>query len=287
VPWHLVANHSECGQGKWAVVKDADGSVTACHPSQKAARKHMAALYANEPGDGRGYQGSEEDRMAAVERRFTAFPVEPRAAAEGKRTIGGYAAVFNKPSQNLGGFIEIVTPTFFNRSRGQDWPDVMARFNHDDNMVLGTTRSRRLRLSVDDTGLAYDVDLPESYPGPYLYEMVRSGDLSKSSFAFRVPPDGDDWVLSDTGYPTRMLINGTLIDVAPVTQPAYLDSTVGLRSLATKFEAELDEVRSMAANDELRKFFVRTDGPQQPPKRRLSGAAALARVRERETHAPI
>lgn len=223
--------------------------------------------------------------MAAVERRFTEFPVEPRSStADGKRTIGGYAAVFNKPSQNLGGFIEIVTPTFFNRSRGQDWPDVMARFNHDDNMVLGTTRSRRLRLSVDDTGLQYDVDLPEAHPGPYLQEMVTRGDISKSSFAFRVSPEGDDWVLNDTGYPTRMLTNGVLIDVAPVTQPAYLDSTVGLRSLATKFDADLEEVRSMATGDELRKFFVRTDDRGAAPvKRRLSGAAALARIRARET----
>src|SRR5881396_1262145 len=34
VPWHKVHNHSGCGSGQWAVVKDSDGSVTGCHSSE-------------------------------------------------------------------------------------------------------------------------------------------------------------------------------------------------------------------------------------------------------------
>jgi hypothetical protein len=49
MPWHIVADHSGCGKGKFAVVKDADGSVVACHTTRKEASKHMAALYANTP----------------------------------------------------------------------------------------------------------------------------------------------------------------------------------------------------------------------------------------------
>jgi hypothetical protein len=48
VPWHKVHNHSECGDGKWAVVKDADGSVTGCHDTEAGADKQLAALYASE-----------------------------------------------------------------------------------------------------------------------------------------------------------------------------------------------------------------------------------------------
>jgi phage head maturation protease len=45
-----------------------------------------------------------------TERRFTPGQVEVRAAATEKRTIGGYAAKFGKPSQNLGGFVERIAP---------------------------------------------------------------------------------------------------------------------------------------------------------------------------------
>jgi hypothetical protein len=63
-------------------------------------------------------------------------------------------------------------------------------------------------------------------------------------------------------------------------------ASAGLRSLAAKFDADFEEVRSMAQADELRKFFVRTDGPQ-PKKAARKGmfaghAAAAALLARRE-----
>jgi phage head maturation protease len=83
--------------------------------------------------------------MSDLERRFTVGRVELRAGSE-KRTFGGYAAKFNTQSKNLGGFIERIDPGFFSKSRGDGWPDVIARYNHDDNMLLGTTGASTLRL---------------------------------------------------------------------------------------------------------------------------------------------
>jgi HK97 family phage prohead protease len=207
--------------------------------------------------------------MSELERRFTLVAVELRAKDDVMR-IGGYAAVFNRLSQNLGGFVERTAPTFFNKSKGDGWPDVMARYNHDDNMLLGTTGGGTLHLRVDETGLDYEVDLPKARAD--LGELVQRGDVRKSSFAFRVMPGpdgepGDDWSVSDTGYPMRELRSGQLVDVAPVNSPAYLDTTAGLRSLADRFAADVEEVRKLAEADELRKFFVRTDGPKAPPKK--------------------
>lgn len=49
MPWHIVSHHSGCPESKpHAVVKDADGSVVACHATKKDAEDHMAALYASE-----------------------------------------------------------------------------------------------------------------------------------------------------------------------------------------------------------------------------------------------
>ncbi|MGW0579627.1 HK97 family phage prohead protease, partial [Streptomyces sp. NPDC002920] len=83
---------------------------------------------------------------------------------------------------------------------------------------------------------------------------------------------------TEQGYPLRRLTGVQLVDVAPVNVPAYPDSSAGLRSLADKFEADLEEVRSMAEADELRKFFVRSDGPapQRKAKKGMFGPAAAA-----------
>lgn len=239
--------------------------------------------------------------MTDAERRFTPVPVEIRAGATS--TIGGYAAKFEKPSQNLGGFIEKIDARAFNKSHGDGWPDVLARYNHEDNLLLGTTGARTLRLGVDEIGLTYEVDLPATRAD--VHELVQRGDVRQSSFAFVAFEDG--WgVHPDTGYPLRTLESVRLVDVAPVNTPAYLDTSVGVRSgrtvdvrslshveqrvggaligpgsayesLARKFSVDVAEVRALAERDELVKFFKRTDGPS-PVKQRRSSAAALAAI---------
>lgn len=48
MPWH-VAKSSKCPNHKpWAVIKDSNGQVVACHISQESANAQLRALYANE-----------------------------------------------------------------------------------------------------------------------------------------------------------------------------------------------------------------------------------------------
>jgi len=240
-------------------------------PAIKAAAKKFGI----DVGD-RSLDQKEEFGMSAVERRFTLMTVEPRAAAGEPARIGGYAAMFSRVSQNLGGFVEVVERQFFNKSRGDGWPDVMCRYNHDDNMLLGTTGAGTLRLTLDDTGLDYQVNPPNSRAD--VVELVERGDVRKSSFAFRVPTGGEEWGLSDQGYPMRHLLTGQLVDVAPVNAPAYLDTSAAMRSLAAQMNADVEEVRSAAEVNELSRFFVRTDnaGPATRQKPTLFGPSAAA-----------
>lgn len=199
--------------------------------------------------------------MTDAERRFTTVRVEVRAASD-KRTVGGYAAVFESPSQNLGGFREQIAPGAFNRAASKGWPGfdgtgVLALFNHDSNMVLGRSTAGTLRLDIDAQGVRYDVDVPQSRED--VYEAIQRGDVAKSSFAFITEPDGDEWSTDDTGFPIRTLTQVRLGDVSAVTSPAYLDSSVGLRSLAKHFDAPIEDVKKLSEANELRKFFVRTD----------------------------
>lgn len=219
--------------------------------------------------------------MAEQERRFTPGMVEVREDGETGKRIGGYGSVFGKLSRNLGGFVELVSERAFNKSRSDGWPGVLARYNHDANMILGTIAGRTLDLRIDPkVGLWYDV-LPPSARGDIL-ELVARGDIQHSSFAFRVPQGGDEWGVTDQNYPLRTLLEVQLVDVAPVHDPAYPDATAGLRSLAAHLQVDLDEVRSMAEADELRKLFVRTDTPStKTPRKRMFGPAASAALMAR------
>lgn len=166
-----------------------------------------------------------------LEIRTAALAVELRAAGDGNGlgTLVGYAAVFNRHSQNLGGFVEQVDPGAFTKSLADAVP-VMCRGNHDDAALLGTTWANTLRLDVDGTGLRYEVDLPDTSAGRDFRALAERGDVKWSSFAFRTIDDS--WGVTEQSFPLRTLNAVQLVDVAPVNSPAYLDTSVGARSLA-------------------------------------------------------
>jgi HK97 family phage prohead protease len=143
----------------------------------------------------------------------------------------GYAAKFNTRSQDLGGFVETIAPGAFTRSIDAG-ADVKALFNHDPNIVLGRSTAGTLRLTQDETGLRYEVDLPNTQAGRDLAVSLQRGDISQSSFAFRTIKD--DWSFDTDGRELRTLHDLDLRDVSPVTYPAYLDTDSGIaqRSLA-------------------------------------------------------
>jgi HK97 family phage prohead protease len=223
------------------------------------------------------------------ERRFTRFPPEIRADRHdgGPQHIFGYAACFGKLSRKLGGFVEQVGDSAFNEGRTDGWPNVVCRYNHHDDHLLGTTYAHTLTLNVDETGLAYDVVPPNARAD--VLEYVQRGDVRHSSFAFRVYPGGDEWGVSEFNYPMRTLLSVQLVDVAPVLDPAYPDATAGARaidgavqSLSAWVQADPEEVRSRLDEGRAMDFFRksarthRVPAPERPaPKPVMTGANAL------------
>jgi uncharacterized protein len=80
----------------------------------------------------------------------------------------------------------------------------------------------------------------------------------------------------------RVLVDVELIDVAPVVDPAYMDTSSALRSLARAADADLGEVRRLAAEDSLRTLYGLEPHPQPMPHSpgRLLGARARERMLE-------
>jgi HK97 family phage prohead protease len=159
---------------------------------------------------------------------------ELRAAKDGKRTISGHAAVFNKDSEPMYGFVERVAAGAFTKSIKED--DVRALFNHDPNLILGRNTAGTLRLSEDETGLAVEIDPPDTQTARDLLVSLERGDISQMSFGFYTRKD--EWTYDQkTGTTTRTLLDCQLFDVSPVTFPAYPDTDVSVRSLEEIAEA--------------------------------------------------
>ncbi len=165
-----------------------------------------------------------------IERR--AYKVDLRAAepAEGEDkkpgTIEGYAAVFNTPTEDVG-FREIILPGAFDRAL-REGHDVRALWNHNDDIVLGRTKSGTLRLVVDERGLKIENDLPDTQAGRDAMVLIKRGDVNQMSFAFRTL--SDNW-RSEDGAMVRELIDLELVDVSPVAYPAYSATVVSARAL--------------------------------------------------------
>ena len=157
------------------------------------------------------------------ETRF--FNPEFRAFSDdGQKRIAGYAAVFDTWSDDLGWFREKIQRGAFSEAIGKS--DTVALFNHDSNLVLGRVSNGTLRLKEDERGLYMEVDLPDTQAANDLYKLVERGDIKQQSFGFIV--DGNEWnKAKDERTITKVR---ELIDVSPVTFPAYPDTTVAKRS---------------------------------------------------------
>jgi uncharacterized protein len=176
------------------------------------------------------------------EKRVFEGKIELRAAKNGSGpgNLVGYAAKYNKLSQDLGGFFEKLAPGCFN-SVMED--DVCCLRNHADDNLLGRTLSGTVGLMLDDVGLKYECELPDTTCGRDTAEMIRRGDMRGSSFSFNIAMDGQEWDW-DGPRPMRTITKiGRLYDVSPVTNPAYLDTEVDMRS----FHSALEQRNALAA----------------------------------------
>lgn len=188
-----------------------------------------------------------------LERRLLREPVSLRAADGGGMRIGGYALKFNKLSRNLGGWVEQIDPASLKSSQGEGWPGVMARYNHE--LLLGTTAANSLRLAVDGTGLDYEVDLLDDSHSERVRMLVERGDVTRSSFAAYMHES--DWTQTPDGFPLRTVTSMTLVDVAPVDDPAYYDTSTGLRSLAEQRGMDLADVEALAREERLNELLTK------------------------------
>ena len=165
-----------------------------------------------------------------IERRYATDGVEYRAADNGG-TLRGYALRFGSV-YDMGWFTEEVDRRALDNA---DMGDVRILLNHDPNQILGRTAAGTAKVGIDEQGLWYEVQLPDSPNGQNARVAVSRGDITQSSWGFMLRStngsNGDRWEKRN-GKEHRVLTDiKTVFDASPVTFPANPDTTVAKRSL--------------------------------------------------------
>ncbi len=149
--------------------------------------------------------------------------------ADGEK-IRGVAIVFDTPSLDLGGFVEIIESRAVDRTlAGQ--ADVLALTHHDMAQVLGRTPDT-LTLEKRSGGLHVVITPPATSWGRDTLESVRRRDIRSMSIGFRVPKGGDRFE-TRAGHTARIITDLDLVEVSVVALAAYpqTDASVAQRSL--------------------------------------------------------
>lgn len=159
------------------------------------------------------------------------------------RTVEGYAVVFNSQSEDLG-FYETINPAAITEEVLMR-SDVFCLFNHDQDKVLARSKygTGSLQLQLDEQGLKYTFQAPNTDLGDELLEYLRRGDIDSSSFAFTVSTDegSEVWTTGTDGRQYREILKiDSLHDVSPVWTPAYSSTSVSQRTLD-----KLNQLREM------------------------------------------
>ena len=183
-------------------------------------------------------------------RTFDAGIIEVRAAESGDgMTFGGYAARYNSPSLPLP-FTEVIAPGAFDRTL-KSKNDIRAYINHDERLILGSTRAKTLRLESRDDGLYSEIDLPDTSYARDLSVSIARGDTRTMSFGFSTVKDS--W----TDANNRTLKEVRLHEVSAVTGvAAYPATTASVRNLqiiakrtATDIEALSEAIAALEAGE--------------------------------------
>ena len=154
---------------------------------------------------------------------------------EEERIIEGYAIVFNELSEDLGGFREMILPEAINQELINN-SDIYYLYNHN-NDSTPLARSNHgvgsLELTIDSKGLKYRFNCINTE----FYELVKRGDLDKSSFAFSLPKDGSGEIWeksSEYNYIRKIVKIEQLYDCSAVLVPAYSQTELYARNLSKR-----------------------------------------------------
>lgn len=219
---------AECARVLREAIRAARGPAHRAAPCVPAAGAAADGWHYKSRGD------APSPQHPAPARRYSASPAvrvagpitESRRMAGAAGVIAGYAAMFNRPSVDLGGFREVLVPGAFRSTlakyrEGQH--DVLALAEHDHRSLLGRLTAGNLTLEEDAVGLRFQLELPNTQLGRDVRELVARGILRGMSFSFGIIRDS--WG-TDAGKRRRTVHDLTMYEISVVGSPAYPATSV-------------------------------------------------------------
>ena len=190
-------------------------------------------------------------------RREVTFPaglqIREREGAE-SRTIEGYAIIFGEPSapfwsDDQGECREVIAREAVSREL-LDASDIKMTMFHDRQLILARSLNGEGTLSyeVDDKGVRFSFEAPNTVDGDKALELVKRGDISGCSFMFSTRYYDESCVSHDVEirdgrvyetYTVRVITG--IYDFTLAADPAYPDTTVDVRDLADALRQRREE----------------------------------------------
>lgn len=212
-----------------------------------------------------------------IKREFHVSGLQIREKEEGNqsRTITGYAIVFNSPyvryEDESDVLIETISPSAITREVLDQSDFVMTMF-HDFQLVLARSKNGKGTLSydIDDKGVSFEFEAPNTVDGDKALELVRRGDIDGCSFAFTTDFWDSSYVSESSEYVDKKKVTTYSInkvkgiyDFTLTPNPAYDETECSCRELVKMFrdrnngdkEAEKikEEAEKRAKNEEIKK----------------------------------
>ena len=178
-----------------------------------------------------------------MERRILQMQNAQVRERDGNRYLEGYFAVFGKEYKVWDGWVETIANGAFARYLASG-SDTKVLWNHNSNIVLGSTANGTATLREDGVGLWGSVLINEKdQDAVNAYARVERGDVAGCSFGFDIARQEEWW--DDEGvYRTKILEIDPLYEVSPCTFPAYADTSINARDnheladIKAQFEAK-------------------------------------------------
>jgi uncharacterized protein len=191
-------------------------------------------------------------RLDVPYRRQLLVPASLELRADGddrdEFILSGHAAVFDRLSEDLGGFRERIKRGAFRRALDEH-QDVRLLINHD-GLPLARTRSGTLELREDPRGLFAYAKVPATERTRELRVLMQRGDIDQMSFAFSLAADGsgEEWKQDADGLITRDVVRvEQLYDASVVTYPAYPQTDASMRSVDINLDGSTEIPPELAA----------------------------------------
>lgn len=183
------------------------------------------------------------------------------------RTIEGYAVVFGSESALLvdwcEAYREIIEPGAVTEEDLKGWDIKMTMWHNREKLLARSNKGTgSLRLSVDERGVRYEFEAPDTADGNNALELVRRGDLSGSSFTFSTTPDAVRYEEREDGTLLRHVDRiGRVYEMTLASDPAYSETSVTAREALGIVDSPSDrpaEGKGAEAIAEVRRFVERS-----------------------------